>query len=379
MPQREIKVYLTPHGVTFVDPGFDCLPLIKRIHPEFEIRSDPPPPGYVPSFQKARKTPVPEIAKKDLQRIRSAELWDIHGKAVRSLSSVPDQNCPTLLDLKIELARRELENCRLCAWNCSTNRFVKPGPHCGLREDANIGSIFCHVAEEPQITPSVVVKLNGCTLRCRHCQASENFVASGGIKFDAGFWDKVAKVEGYDLSETIQLVGGNPDESVYAILLALSSAPDDFDKPIVWNNNGYANEVLYKLLDRIVDVWLTDFKYWSEKCGERISEVNNYPETARRGIEAIVSQQTKVIVRHLILPGHFECCSEKVLEFLEQFKQKIRISIIDNYIPDWKALNDPKINRMVSEEEISKVKELLKVYELRDISESSSDFWEKTE
>ena len=67
------------------------------------------------------------------------------------------------------------------------------------------------------------------------------------------------------------------------------------------------------------------------------------------------------------------------MEWLSNYKQRIWVSVIDNYIPDWKALSDSKINRMVSEEEISQAKEFLKKYGLRDISDCPQDFWEKIE
>jgi len=379
MLQREIKAYLTEKDVTIVDPGYDCLSFIKKINPNFEIRSVPPQPGFIPSFQKIRNIRISGFTLEDISRIGTERLWELHDGIIKG-DFAPSTNPmnPTLLDLKIELAKREIEHCLLCGWKCGVDRSKQTG-RCGLMDEAFYNSLYIHVAEEPVITPSTVIKLSGCALRCIFCQANEAFNIDKDKRLDSGVWKELDADPNFSKAITLQFVGGNPDESVYSILECLKAAPDSLRRPIVWNNNGYGTETLYKLLEGAVDVWLTDFKYGNDECARKLSGIENYVEVAKAGIKQIVSQDAKAIIRILLLPGHLNCCHQKVLEWLSNYRQQIWISIIDNYIPDWKAVNHPEINRMVSDEEISQAKELLKKYGLRDISESSKDFWEKNE
>lgn len=379
MMRREISVYQTNKGMSIVDPGFDCLPFIKKIMPNFKIESFPPMPGFMPSFQKTRTIRISGLAIGDLQGFKTENLWKMHERIIKGdFTPSKDIANPTILDLKIELARREIEHCLLCGWNCGADRFKKSG-RCGLMNEAYYNSLYIHVAEEPVITPSAVVKLSGCGLRCIFCQAHESFNTEKGQVLDSNLWKELHTYPDFSKAISLQFVGGNPDESLFAILKCLKAAPDSLRLPIVWNNNGYATGTLYKLSEGVVDVWLTDYKYANDECAGKLSGIENYVEVAKEGVKHIVSQEAKAIIRILLLPGHLNCCHRKILEWLSDFTRRIWVSIIDNYLPAWKALNHPEINRMVSDEEISEAKALLKSYGLRDISECSKDFWEKVE
>lgn len=279
------------------------------------------------------------------------------------------------MDLKVELGRRANQSCTLCGWKCSVNRFQKEGPYCGLKADVYHSVCFVHVAEEPQITPCYVVRLNGCALRCKHCQAHDNFDFAKGKKLDERIWKELGNANGHEKAVALQFPGGNSDESVYPILETLNAAPESFDKPIVWNANGYANKISYRIQEGVVDVYLTDFKYGNNECGREVSGVLDYWDVAREGLEEIVKQNVRIIIRILILPGHTECCCEKILEHLGGYRERIWVSIIDNYVPDWKALNDPKLNRLVSSEEIERVHAAIRKHGLRDVNENPNDFW----
>lgn len=375
--QRELRLYLTQNGITMVDPGFDYLAFIEHAWPGFEVPSVPPLPGFVPSFQKIRKRYVPGLRREDISRLATERLWKIHDDVINDeIESAQGSGTVSLLELKIELARREIQNCRLCGWLCGVNRMEHPG-RCGLKEEAYYNSLFVHVAEEPVITPCAVVKLSGCALRCIFCQAHESFDSNEGKKLDSGLWEELEKNPHFEKAVSMEFVGGNPDESAYAILKAMNEAPDYFERPIVWNNNGYASGRAYKLLEGVVDVWLTDFKYGNSECGLKISGVKDYREFATDGVKHIVSQDARTVIRLLILPGHVKCCHKKILEFLSQHKDEVWVSIIDNYVPDWKAVKDPDLKRMVSKEEIEEVRELVKFYGLRDVLENSGSFWKK--
>jgi putative pyruvate formate lyase activating enzyme len=68
-----------------------------------------------------------------------------------------------------------------------------------------------------------------------------------------------------------------------------------------------------------------------------LSGVSNYPATAEAAVTAMLGQGVPVIVRILVLPGHFECCHAPVLQFLSSLKRNnLFISVRGQYCPDWK-------------------------------------------
>ncbi|MBO3804350.1 MAG: hypothetical protein JTT11_10890, partial [Candidatus Brockarchaeota archaeon] len=259
---RKIKSYLTEGEVVFVDPGPEHLPLIHRFNPNFTIRSVPPLPGFIPNLTKTRaiRTGLP---KEKLSEVDDEILWQIHADGLAGRLKGFQDSSATLLDVKIELAKRELLACCLCAHLCGVNRILKPGK-CGLKERAYVLAPFVHIGEEAVITPAGTIKLFQCALHCAGCQSweiihqKEEVMARQGRLLDGTIW---SLCHDFEQAATIEFVGGNPDENLLAILQALAEMPKSlWSKPIVWNNHGYTTEVVYNLLDGIVDVYLPDFK-----------------------------------------------------------------------------------------------------------------------
>lgn len=373
MCDRVQKHIITPDGEMYViDPGYDFLDMLPE---SVEINSQPPQSGFIPAVQITRSICVPGISKENLSSIETPRLWEIHERILNesNYSNYESGTC-TLLDLKAELAEREIANCGLCGWNCTVNRLEKKGTHCRLDAEASYSFIFTHISEEPVITPCVTIVMSGCSLKCKTCNATESLNPGGGKKLTPKVWQEIRKVAGYGESVAIAVGGGNPDESAFQLLKAVRKLPADINKPIVWNNNGFASPVLYKLLNGIVDVWLPDFKFGTDECGQQIAGVKNYFEVASRGVEEMTQQDARIIIRIPILPGHVECCCRNILEHLGKYRNKIFISPLE-YLPTTEISGNVELNRMVTDEEISRVRFLISANGLRDIFEYGNGFW----
>ena len=152
--------------------------------------------------------------------------------------------------------------------------------------------------------------------------------------------------------------GGNPDESLYAILQFLATAPADWMLPIVWNCHGAATLETVALLDGVVDVYLPDFKYGADLCGRQLSGIPDYPETAHAAIAAMLAQGVPVIVRLLVLPGHGSCCHIPVLERLVSLPGTCLVSVRGQYCPDFRVTPaDGMMARRPTREEVEVVRE----------------------
>ena len=107
---------------------------------------------------------------------------------------------------------------------------------------------------------------------------------------------------------------------------------------------------------------------------EKISKVKGYWACATNGIERMLRQPARIIVRILILPGHVPCCHAPALRWLSQYRERVWVSLIE-FIPNYRALNDPQLNRRTSKAELAEIRELVKSYGLRDVEERSEEIW----
>lgn len=346
-------------GMEVVDPGWDSLDLLRAIDPGFEVRTAALADFRTPRFLGIRQTGCGRNLSV-LNKMSEGRLWEIHHHAMERFRSgrgaLRCGNEATILHLKIELAQRMLSHCMICGHRCGVDRIAGQKGICRLGAEAVVAEHFVHIGEEPPINPSLLVSLAGCGLRCRYCQQAALLDPAevDGARLDASLW-QLLDAEG---ARSLSFVGGNPDESLYAVLCFLLSAQEDWRLPIAWNCHGYAMPESLMLLDGVVDVWLPDFKYGDPICGWRLSRAQNYPRIALSAVGAMLSQNVPVIVRMLVLPGHLECCHIPVLENLAQLPEKewLRISVRGQYCPDWQIGEDcAAMNRRPSADEVKAV------------------------
>jgi len=150
-------------------------------------------------------------------------------------------------------------------------------------------------------------------------------------------------------SRNVNWVGGEPTPSLLCILKTLKFC--EVNIPVIWNSNFYMSEKTMKILDGIVDMHLSDFKYGNNKCGLRLSKVKNYFDVSSRN-HLIAAKNTEITIRHLILPNHIDCCTKPVLEWIaKNIKDKYIVNIMDQYRPEYLAKDYPDINRRIKKEE----------------------------
>ena len=201
------------------------------------------------------------------------------------------------------------------------------------------------------------ISLAGCGLRCRYCQQWELLdPAISDESLDADLWHRLPT----DGARSLSFIGGNPDESLHAILRFLADAPRDWSLPVVWNSHGYGSPEAVRLLDGIIDAYVPDFKYGRDECGIKLSGAPGYPEVAREAINAMLAQGLPVMVRILVLPDHFDCCHKPVLEKLASMESEyLYVSINGQYWPHWKITSsDGRMSEPTPPEEVQAVHDL---------------------
>lgn len=220
------------------------------------------------------------------------------------------------LNILYALSLSELSHCRLCGWECGINRFSGEKGKCGLGNQAFASRRYIHIAEEPVINPAIVTNMAGCALRCKYCIDSTVWDPGNFNPLNPKrFWEEIQRLrEGGTPINTLEFT--NPTESLPAIIGLLPQAPSDLNFPVVMNCHLYGSKTFYDLAGQITDVWLPDLRYGNDKCAKALSGVDNYMKYAKLGLDAMVEQGGRVIVRILVLPGHVSCCHEPAMESL---------------------------------------------------------------
>lgn len=265
----------------------------------------------------------------------------------------------SLLDVKSELSKRLMSSCALCERRCGVNRLAGEKGFCGVGGRPRYSSEFLHMGEEPELVPSHTVFFPGCTFHCVYCQNWDIAMhPEAGRTADP---DELAAVllDGMQQgSRNANFVGGNPDPNLNVILeTARRLGERGKYLPLVWNSNMYTSVEALDLLEGVIDIYLGDFRYGNDDCARELSDVEEYRRVIERNF-AFAFRTAEVIVRHLVLPGHLECCTRPIMEWVSRNMPGVYFNLMFQYRPDYRAGLHPEINRVLSPEERRTAREM---------------------
>ena len=254
--------------------------------------------------------------------------------------------------------------CNLCPRCCDVDRDNGEVGFCQAPGEMVIARYSLHKWEEPVISGDVgsgTIFFSYCNLRCLFCQNYEiSEYHKGRVVTVEEFSDICLDLE-KNGALNINLV--TPTIWVDKIIKGLDLARCKGLKiPVVYNSSGYEKLETIKKLDGYVDIYLPDFKYYSNELSWKFSHCKDYFEIADRALEEMVHQvgdividddgimKRGVIVRHLLLPGHLED-SKMVIKYLYlKYQDKIIFSIMNQYTPVRECKYE-ELNRVVREDE----------------------------
>lgn len=313
------------------------------------------------------------------------ELWTEHGRAEARFLKVwegvrrnnvrwsdLEEADPSLLDLAGELVGRMLRCCTFCRWNCRVDRMAgRRFGTCQLEATSRVASYFDHHGEELVFRGyggSGTVFFTSCNMRCQFCQNGdishdkENGVVVTPRDVAAMAWQlrragchNINWVGGeptvhlHTIVEAIRLLGNRPARHDLASiervnqgtlgLLIPSDEPGNYEGelnvPMLWNSNFFMSREATRILRPLVDVWLSDFKFGNNACAVSLSRTPWYFETVATNHKLVYDWGEDLVIRHLIMPGHVDCCTKRVLDWIATNVPGALVNVMDQYRPEY--------------------------------------------
>jgi putative pyruvate formate lyase activating enzyme len=305
-----------------------------------------------------------------LDGLGEEKLWELHDAAMvrwreawGERTEMPSATGPSLLELKSELAHRMLSSCRMCERRCGIDRTAGETGYCGVGETSRVASNFLHFGEESELVPSHTIFFAGCTFQCAYCQNWDIAMdARAGTPADPVLLADSLREGMSQGSRNANFVGGNPDPNLHTILdTIIALAGEGKHLPLVWNSNMYTSREAMRLLEGVMDVYLADFRYGSDECAVRYSDVDDYFRVVTRNF-LTAYRQGEVMLRQLLLPGHLDCCTARIMSWVARNMPGIYFNLMFQYRPEYRAALFPEIDRRPSPQEKMEAVELARRY-----------------
>ncbi|MCZ6916273.1 MAG: radical SAM protein [Gemmatimonadetes bacterium] len=296
---------------------------------------------------------------------------------------------PTELRDRVRRGLASLADCRACPRDCRVNRLEDRWSACKTGRHAVVGSWFPHFGEENCLrgwNGSGTIFFSHCNLRCVFCQNYDISQAISPRRAPPG-----TPPEGIaDMMLSLQDRGCHninfvtPEHVVPQVVEAVAVAvPQGLRLPIVYNTSAYDSLESLELMDGIVDIYMPDFKYWSDQSSKRYLKAKDYPSVARTTIKAMHEQvgplvvdangiaKRGLLVRHLVMPGGLDD-TRAILEWIAtELGPDTYVNLMDQYHPAGNVNGErhPEINRRLEPPEFREARAIARELGLHRLDE----------
>ena len=251
---------------------------------------------------------------------------------------------------RAEAARASLGNCRLCAHLCGADRRSGPAGRCHAGPFARVFSAQTEVSDELALAPVFAIALAGCDLRCDFCiTGRESWDARAGAPLDAAALAARASAALAAGARTVMILGGEPTIHLADALEIVSRLPDS--ATLAWKTNARCSADARELLDGVFDVWVADYKFGNDACARRLARAPGYTASVRETL-LWAAQDHGLIVRHLLMPGHVECCWRPVAAWLAAHLPAVLVNLREGFWPAWRARVHPELQTLATPDEV---------------------------
>jgi putative pyruvate formate lyase activating enzyme len=281
------------------------------------------------------------------------------------------------LERRAQALEARLASCDICPRDCGVNRLQGELGYCHSGSLPIVSSVCAHHGEEPALSGargSGTVFFGNCNMRCVYCQnyqISQDWRRQKRNETDShALAEKMLYLQDKLGCHNINFV--SPSHFVPQLLRAVVEAvPMGLHVPLVYNTGGYDSLATLEKLDGVIDIYLPDLRYASDRWAGKFSGARDYVERAREAIKEMYRQvgdlvmdesgvaQKGLIVRHLILPNELAGSEESLAWLARELSPTVTVSIMSQYKPVHRALQVPLLSRTITIAEHKAVLRLL--------------------
>jgi putative pyruvate formate lyase activating enzyme len=234
-------------------------------------------------------------------------------------------------------------------------------------QQSYIASEMLHMGEEALLHPAHAIFFSGCTATCRFCTAAKiAFRPTYGVVVTPAQLANRMIQRQREGARSICFIGGDPAPHIPFILATLATLGAHKRVPAVFNSNFYLTAAALDLLDGAIDIYLPDLKFGSAvgpaSCGEQLGGMPNYWAVVTGCIDRLYQEGKPLLVRHLLMPGHFDCCTVPVLHWLAA-RPRIEVSLLTQYIAPAHAKGE--LAALLGEDDVARAQALAKALALQ--------------
>lgn len=229
----------------------------------------------------------------------------------------------------------------MCAHDCGADRRHGPAGRCRAGDEPQVFSELVTYGEEPFLVPAYAVSFAGCNLRCAFCiTGRESWNAAAGAPRDlrALARDIIRAHRRREVSSAIVL-GGEPTIHL-PHALDLAGRVRRAGVPVALKTNGYLAPQATARIACAFDWVVVDLKFGDDSCARRLAGVERYGATLGSTLTRLAQGPCGLAVRHLVMPGHVECCWAGVAATLATLPRSVHVSLRDHYVPAWHATGE---------------------------------------
>ena len=223
------------------------------------------------------------------------------------------------------------------------------GPEKGL----GLFEVRFSMAEEERVNPSLLLCLAGCNLDCVFCNADWETVDSGYPQLSRKSWPELERLAQTRGAKSIGITGGEP--LLYSGQLA-EIIPEIRGPSVVLHTSLSGSwDSISMLLER-VDLVVGCLKFGNRSCADRLCPGGGLGafETPRANALALARTGKPFVIRHLLMPGHVECCWAGVARLVAGNCPQVPVSLLTGFVPPATALGAPELLRCLSSAEVER-------------------------
>jgi putative pyruvate formate lyase activating enzyme len=252
---------------------------------------------------------------------------------------------PLTLPTIKELSNSAYKNCKVCPKSCGFDRISKSHPLCGdykLRV-SNYGISYGDEKILSEDGGSGIIFLSGCPLTCPSCINTEKVHSQGNETSPQEFYQLMYELREKNVAN-IQILSPTVHfPMLEQILIPLKDS--GFDVPIAFKTSGYDKPDQIKRFEGLVDIYIPDLKpcfnlQWSKEAKVGVDYSNLFIESIDEMYQQVGTPQfdnngsiIKGILIRYVKPTFLSSDqNHQIMTFLESFKDKAYISILDNYV-----------------------------------------------